>query len=96
MKKLIGLAATVLILSASGAVARNGYHSVRYTINSGGNGYSASEQMNYMGAIRAPASHRRFPSRTREIPDEGSYWSTRDNSCFNLPYLPEQYACSTN
>jgi hypothetical protein len=94
MKKLIGVAASILIFSASGALAGNGHHRARYASLDGAHDYSANAQMDYGSAARN-ARHRHFARRQAEW-DTTAHWTPRDNSCFNLPYLPEEFACSWN
>jgi hypothetical protein len=90
MKKLIGVAASILIFSASGALAGNGHHRMRYASLDGAHDYAANAQMQD-GTTR----HRHYGRRIAER-DTTARWSPRDNSCFNLPYLPEEFACSSN
>jgi hypothetical protein len=80
MRKLIGLSAIVLILSASGAGAQ----------------------------YRAIALHHRTPQPgyaerfTEGRPVGAGGWRLRsnargwDNTCFDLTYLPSEFACSAN
>ena len=98
MRKLICVAASILMLSASGAVAGNGHHRMRYASVSGGHDYSAGGQMESASIAGGTARHRHFARHHTEYTGATSHsdWSARDNSCLNVPNLPDQFACSAN